>query len=141
MPTGSLKKDDIITIYVGKKANNQNTDDSRRLDISGNLIDVQPSYFGARPLYFGAHFANSPYYHIPDDQHDAYDRNVHAGRNANARIVGVLIQCQQDIQRGEEIRLDYGHRTTTPETSTKIKKPIKKQTHSFCTKRTRSGNN
>ena len=136
-----FRTDDTITIYVGKKANNQNTDDSRRLDISRNLIDFQPSYFGARPLYFGAHFANSPYYHIPNNQHDAYDINDNAGRNANARIVGVLIQCQQDIQRGEEIRLDYGHRTTTPETSTKIKKPMKKQTHSLGTKRTRSGNN
>ena len=88
-----FKKDDTITIYVGKKANNQNTDDSRRLDISGNLIDVQPSYFGARPLYFGAHFANSPYYHIPNHQHDAYNRNNNAGRNANFRIIGALIVC------------------------------------------------
>ena len=31
---------------------------------------------------------------------------------ANAKFVGVSIICTQDIQRGEEIRLDYGHRST-----------------------------
>ena len=39
-----FKKDDIITIYVGKTATNLNTDDSYRLDIPGNLIDVEPLY-------------------------------------------------------------------------------------------------
>ena len=107
-----FKKDDYITVYVGKKAKKSNKDKSRRLDVYGNLIDIQPTYFGARPLYFGAHFANTPYFGIPDNMHNAYDRNVRSGRNANAKFVGVSIQCTQDIQRGEEIRLDYGHRST-----------------------------
>ena len=133
-------KNDIITVYVGKKADTKSTDESRRLEISGRLIDVTPTYFGARPLYYGAHFANSPYYLIPDDQHDAYDRNVRAGRNANAEIVGVLIKCTQDIQRGDEIRLDYGHRTTPAATPAKMDKPVKKRARKIVTKRTRSAN-
>ena len=68
---------------LAKKVGTKPTDKSRRLEISGHVIEVKPTYFGARPLYFGAHFTNSPYYQIPDDQHDAYDKNVHAGKNAN----------------------------------------------------------
>ena len=107
-----FKKDDYITVYVGKKAKKSNRDESRRLNVYGHPIDIQPTYFGARPLYFGAHFANTPYFGISDNMHDAYDRNVRAGRNANARFEGVSIRCTQDIQCGEEIRLDYGHRST-----------------------------
>ena len=121
-----FRKDDYITVYVGKKALKSNKDESRRLDVYGNLIDIQPTYFGARPLYFGAHFANTPYFGIPDNMHNAYDRNVRAGRNANAKFVGVSIQCTQDIQRGEEIRLDYGHRSTECSSITKkLKAPFK----------------
>ena len=50
--TSSLQKNDIVTVYVGKKAGTKPTDDTRRLEISGRVIDVQPTYFGARPLYF-----------------------------------------------------------------------------------------
>ena len=107
-----FRKGNYITVYVGKKAKKSNKDESRRLDVYGNLIDIQPTYFGARPLYFGAHFANTPYFGIAENKHDAYDKNNRAGRNANARFEGVSIRCTQDIQRGEEIRLDYGHRST-----------------------------
>ena len=135
-----FKKNDIVTVYVGKKAGTKPTDETRRLEISGRVIDVQPTYFGARPLYFGAHFANSPYFQIPDDQHDAYDRNVHAGKNANAEIVGLLIQCTQDIARGDEIRLDYGHRTTPAATPAKMDKPVKKRARKLGNKCTISAN-
>ena len=120
-----FRKGDCFTIYVGKKAKKSNRDKSRRLDVYGHPIDIQPTYFGARPLYFGAHFANTPYFGIPDNMHNAYDRNVRAGRNANAKIVGLSIQCTQDIQRGEEIRLDYGHRSTECSSITKkVKAPF-----------------
>ena len=86
-----FRKDDYITVYVGKKAKKSNRDKSRRLDVFGHPIDIQPTYFGARPLYFGAHFANSPYFGIPDDMHNTYNQNDHAGRNANAKFVGASI--------------------------------------------------
>ena len=47
-----LKKNDTLTVYVGKKAVTKPTDETRILEISGRVIDVQPTYFGARPLYF-----------------------------------------------------------------------------------------
>ena len=125
-----FRKDDNITVYFGKKADTRSKDETRMLEIKGHLIDVKPTCFGARPLYFGVHFANSPYYQIPDEKHDDYDRSAHAGRNPNAEIVGVMIKCTQDIQRGEEIRLDYGHRKRPATVTTKINKSAKKKRYS-----------
>ena len=45
----------------------------------------------------------------------------------NAEIVGGMIKCTQDIQRGEEIRLDYGHRKRPAPVTSKINKSAKKK--------------
>ena len=71
-----------------------------------------------------------PYYQILDEKHDYYDRSAHLGRNPNAEIVGVMIKCTQDIQRGEEIRLDYGHRKRPATVTSKIKHSAKKKRYS-----------
>ena len=86
-----VRKDDNITVYFGKKADTHSKDETRMLEIKGHLIDVKPTCFGAQPLYFRAHFSNLPYYQIPDEKHDYYDRSVHLGRNPNAEIVGVMM--------------------------------------------------
>ena len=57
-----FQKGDVITVYFGVRAREQDTDETRRLEVSpGKVIDVLPDESGNRPLYFGAHFANTPY--------------------------------------------------------------------------------
>ena len=125
-----VRKDDNITVYFGKKADTHSKDETRMLEIKGHLIDVKPTCFGAQPLYFRAHFSNLPYYQIPDEKQYYYDRSAHLGRNPNAEIVGVMIKCTQDIQRGEEIRLDYGHRKRPATVTTEIDQSAKKKRYS-----------
>ena len=125
-----FRKNDNITVYFGKKADTRSKDETRMLEIKGHLIDVKPTCFGARPLYFEAHFSNLPYYQIPDEKHDNYDRNNPLGKNANAEIVGFMIKCTQDIQSREEIRLDYSHRKRLATVTTKIDQSAKKKIYS-----------
>ena len=51
-----------------------------------------------------------------------------------------MIQCTQDIARGDEIRLDYGHRTTPAATPAKMDKPVKKRARKLGNKCTISAN-
>ena len=104
-------------------------DESRCLQVGNQIIDVPTQKIGARPLYFGAHFANTPYFGLADDQHDLHDKNPWCGENSNARIRGLQIVATQRIHLGEEIRLDYGHRAQQTEQTAPIKVTAKKQRH------------
>ena len=59
-------KEDIITVYFGKKLNPRSIDESRCLKIRCKVVDVEHNFAVARPLYFGGHFSNPPYFHIVD---------------------------------------------------------------------------
>ena len=118
---------DIITVYFGTKAKSKTKDNTRCLIVGKKIIDVPPQKAGARPLYFGAHFANTPYWGLEDDQHDLHDKNHWSGRNPNAEIYGVQIVATQRITVGDKIRLDYGHRKQQTKETAPIKKRVKKQ--------------
>ena len=103
---------DVITVYFGVRAREEDTDVTRRLEVSpGKVIDVLPDESGNRPLYFGAHFANTPYIDCTTaEDYTKFDRNNWSGKNANCIIDGCLITCTSRIEKFHELRLDYGHR-------------------------------
>lgn len=102
-------KGDHITVYFGKQADPNNPDCSQKLKVkNGKVLGIQPDELGRRPLYFGGHFGNTPYFIIGDREWEYYDRNTHAGKNANCQCEGCIIICTLRIQKCWELRLDYG---------------------------------
>ena len=104
--------DDVITVYFGVRAREEDTDETRRLEVArGKVIDVLADASGNRPLYFGAHFANTPYADCTTaEDYTNFERNNWSGKNANCVIDGCLIKCTSRIEKFDELRLCYGHR-------------------------------
>ena len=107
-----FQKGDVITVYFGVRAREQDTDETRQLEVSpSKVIDVLPNESGNRPLYFGAHFANTPYIDCTTaEDYTKFDRNNWSGKNENCVIDGCLIKCTSRIEKFDELRLCYGHR-------------------------------
>ena len=107
-----FQKGDVITVYFGVRAREEDTDETRRLEVArGKVIDVLADASGNRPLYFGAHFANTPYADCTTaEDYTNFERNNWSGKNANCVIDGCLIKCTSRIEKFDELRLCYGHR-------------------------------
>ena len=107
-----FQKGDVITVYFGVRAREEDTDETRRLEVArGKVIDVLADASGNRPLYFGAHFANTPYIDcITSEDYANFEKNNWSGKNANCVIDGCLIKCTSRIEKFDELRLCYGHR-------------------------------
>ena len=103
---------DVITVYFGVRAREEDTDETRRLEVSpGKFLDVLANASGNRPLYFGAHFANTPYIDCTTtEDYASFEKNNWSGNNANCVIDGCLIKCISRIEKFDELRLCYGHR-------------------------------
>lgn len=119
-------KRDHITVYFGVRSYHKKIDHLQQLQfITGKNLEMNPKEGGRRPLYFGCHFTNTWYYGIRGEDHNKYDMNRHEGKNPNCQTDGFVITRTSRIDKGEELRQDYGYKNTAVKFGTKQHKNTK----------------
>ena len=69
-----LADSNLIKVYIGKKVNSRPTDESHCIEVRRKCTYVNPNLFGEKPLYFVAHFVNSAYFDIANDEYETFER-------------------------------------------------------------------
>ena len=97
-------------MYVSENVNSQSTYELCLLKVCGKCIGINTNLFGARPLYFGAHFTNSPYFDIADEEYEKFERNNWLDKNINTTLEGDELRSKKYINIGVERNMNYGHK-------------------------------